>query len=380
MKSYNLDYLLEDDNMIRNAIINCCKSKKKKKNRNNEKYYLAQRILNNVDRYVPKIKECIKNYIPSKATTFTIIEKYKGKVREITTVPLFPDQIIHQLIVDILKPIFTKSFYNHSYASIPERGTHIAKKYIKKRIKKDPKNFKYIFKADVKKCYKNINHTLLKSELRKLLRGFKFYNLICTVIDQYYDFVNEDGEYCGIPIGFGPSQWFCNYLLTKADYYAKQVLKVKNYVRYLDDISFTGRNKKELHKKKQLFIEFLKNKLKLNIKKNYQVFRFNYQTKTIIKGKIKEKGRFLDFLGFKFYRNRTTIRKHIFVTIIKQAKIILKRKSNVTFKVASSYISRFSYIKHSNSFNLFKNYLMKIKINKLKGVIRNESRKYAISC
>lgn len=31
MKSYNLDYLLEDDNTIRNAIINCCNAKKRKK-------------------------------------------------------------------------------------------------------------------------------------------------------------------------------------------------------------------------------------------------------------------------------------------------------------------------------------------------------------
>lgn len=378
MKSYNLDYLLEDDNIIRNAIINCCKSKKRKKRQNNNKYYMAQRILNNVDHYVPKIKEHIRNYKPSKVSTFEIVENYKKKVRKITTVPLFPDQIIHQLIVDILKPILMKKFYAHSYASIPERGTHKAKKYIEKQIRKNPKDFKYIFKMDIEKCYSNISHNLLKDKFRKLLRGFKFYNLICQVIDHYYDYKIGDESF-GIAIGFSPSQWFCNFILTEFDYYAKQVLKIKISVRYMDDGMFTGRNKKLLHKHQNALSDFLSG-IKLKIKKNYQVYRFNYKTKTIVNGKYKEKGRFLDFLGFKFYRNRTTIRKHIFKNIVKQAKLIINSHSNVSFKIAAGYISRLSYVKHSNGYKLFDKYLRKIKIYKLKGAIRNESRKYAITC
>lgn len=378
MKSYNLDHLLEDDNIIRNAIINCCKSKQKKKNHNNHKYYLAQRILNNVDRYVPLMKKHIRNYIPSKVNTFQIIEKYGKKVRDITTVPLFPDQIIHQLIVDILKNIFTKSFYDHSYASIPGRGTHKAKKYIEKIIKKKPQEVKYISKIDIKKCYKNISHDLLKVRLRKMLRGNKLFDLICKVIDHYHDF-NTNGKKFGIPIGFSTSQWFCNFLLTPLDYFVKQTLKVKIYVRYMDDIVLIHRNKKTLHKTQKSLIKYLSN-MQLNAKSNYQLFRFIYKTKIIVKNNFKEKGRFLDFLGFKFYRDRTTIRKHIFINLIKQAKLILKMNSNVNFKIASGYISRLSYIKHTNSYKLFMKYLRKIKIKKLKEVLRDESRKHAISC
>ena len=378
MKSYNLDYLLEDDNTIKNAIINCCKSKKRKKRQNNNKYYMAQRILKNVDHYVPIIKEHIRNYKPSKFSTFEIVENYKKKVRKITTVPLFPDQIIHQLIVDILKPILMKKFYAHSYASIPGKGTHKAKKYIEKQIRKNPKDFKYIFKMDIEKCYSNISHSLLKNKFRKLLRGFLFYNLICQVIDHYHDYKIGD-EAFGIAIGFSPSQWFCNFVLTEFDYYAKQILKIKKSVRYMDDGMFASRNKKLLHKHQKSLSDFLSG-MQLKMKNNYQVFRFNYKTKIIVNNKNKEKGRFLDFLGFKFYRNRTTIRKHIFINIVKQAKLIINSQSNVTFKNASGYISRLSYVKHSNGYKLFDKYLRKIKINKLKGVIRNESRKYAISC
>lgn len=378
MKSYNLDYLLEDDNTIRNAIITCCKSKKKKKNQNNNKYYLAQRILNNVEHYVPLIKEHIRNYVPSKVHTFQIIEKYSKKVRDITTIPLFPDQIIHQLIVDIIKPILLKCFYDHSYASIPGRGTHKGKKYIDKIIKNKPKDVKYMDKLDIKKCYKHISHNLLKIKFRKMLRGFKLFNLICKVLDNYHDFIINKEAY-GIPIGFSTSQWFCNFLLTSLDYFAKQVLKIKIYVRYMDDIFIAHRNKKTLHKIQKSLINFLSN-IKLGVKNNYQVFRFVYKTKIIIKDKIKEKGRFLDFLGFKFYRDRTTIRKHIFINLIKQAKFIRKAKSNISFKIASGYMSRFSYVKHTNSYNLFKKYLNKIKIYKIKEVLRNESRKLTEAC
>ena len=369
MKSYNLDYLLEDDNTIRNAIINCCNVKKKKKNQSNNKYYLAKRILNNVDNYIPLLKQHIKNYIPSKITTFQIIEKHEGKIRKITTMPLFPDQTIHQLIVDILKPIFSKSFYEHSYASIHGKGTHKAKKFIEKQIKNNPKDFKYISKIDIKKCYQNISHELLKSKIRKILRENKLFNLISKVIDSYND-SSVDNKKFGIPIGFSTSQWFCNFLLTSLDHYAKQILKIKVYVRYMDDIVSAGRNKKVLHENQRKIIEYLSD-MELKAKDNYQVFRFNYKSKK----NLKEKGRFLDFLGFKFYRNRTTIRKHIFINIVKQAKFIIKRRSKVSFKVASGYISRFSYVKHTNSFNLFDNYLKRIKINKLKEVVSNESRK-----
>lgn len=373
MKSYNFDNMLYDDNVIRNAIINCCKSKQRKKH-NGKKYYLAQRILKNVDHYIELMKVHIENYKPSKVSSFEIKEKHEGKIRKITTVPLFPDQIIHQLIVDILKPVMMKGFYQHSYASVPTRGTHKAKKFIEKSICKKSKDFKYISKIDIKKCYQNISHSILKNKIKKLLRGYKLYDLICKVIDHYCDREDNDDKY-GIPIGFSTSQWFCNYLLTSLDFYAKQVLKIKIYVRYMDDIVSAGRNKKILHKNQTNLIEYLSN-MKLKAKSNYQVFRFNYKTNK----NLKEKGRFLDFLGFKFYRNRTTIRKHIFINIIKQSKCILARKSYVNFKTASSYISRFSYIKHTNSFNLFNKYLKKIKINRLKKVVRDESRKYAISC
>lgn len=382
MKSYNLDYLLEDDNAIRDAIINCCRTKNKKRNGNNNKYYLAQRILNDIDHYVHILKNIIKNYKPSKVNSFNIIEKYAKKVRKITTVPLFPDQIIHQLIVDSLKPILTRSFYDHSYASIPTRGTHKAKKYIEKLIKRDPKNFKYILKIDIKKCYMNISHNLLKESFRKLLRGNKMYNLICQVIDHYYDSIDNNCNKIGIPIGFSTSQWFCNFILTKFDYYSKQILKTKNSIRYMDDAVITDSNKRKLHKFKTSIIEYLSN-MKLKIKDNYQVFRFKYKPKNPKKdknGKPILKGRFLDFLGFKFYRHRTVIRKQIFINIVKQSKQILERKSNVTFQMASSYISRFSYVKHTDSFKMFDKYLKKINIKRLKGMVRNESRKHAISC
>lgn len=374
MKSYNLDSLLCKDEIIRTSIIKCCRSKHKKKNHNNNKYYLAQRILENVDKYIPIIKQYIKNYIPSKVNSFEIIEKRENKIRKITTVPLFPDQIIHQIIIDILKPIFMRKFYAHSYASIPGKGTHKAKKYIEKSIRNKSKDFKYISKMDIKKCYQNISHNLLKNKLRKILRGNSLYSLICKVIDHYYDRKDNKDEY-GIPIGFSTSQWFCNFLLTDLDYYAKQNLKIKVYSRYMDDIVSAGRNKKELHKNQKALIDYLSS-MKLKVKDNYQVFRFIYKKKNI----VKEKGRFLDFLGFKFYRNRTTIRKHIFLNIIKQSKEILKRKSNVNFKMASGYASRFSYIKHTNSFNLFNKYLIKINIKKIKGVVRNENRKHAQTC
>lgn len=65
----------------------------------------------------------------------------------------------------------------------------------------------------------------------------------------------------GLPIGNYTSQWFANFYLEDLDHYIKETLKVKYYIRYMDDMVLFSNNKKELKKVKLAIDDFLKKKI-----------------------------------------------------------------------------------------------------------------------
>ena len=76
---------------------------------------------------------------------------------------------------------------------------------------------------------------------------------------------------CGIPIGNYTSQFFANIYLNELDQYIKRVLKIKYYVRYMDDFILLLDSKAECRNIKQKIEYFLDTKLhlQLNLKSRY---------------------------------------------------------------------------------------------------------------
>ncbi len=134
----------------------------------------------------------------------------------------------------------------------------------------------------------------------------------------------QDAEFLsGLPLGFVTSQWFTQLNFKPFDHKViedwKELGGVDHYIRYADDIVAFGRNKKKLHKLEEAMQDYLKNEMHQKIKYNWQVFRFEYPDrkappvidKKTGKEKPKTRGRALDFMGFVFHYNRTTLRKSI---------------------------------------------------------------------
>lgn len=219
------------------------------------------------------------------------------------------------------------------------------------------------------KCYESIPHKELKKQLRKKFRGKLFLWLAFAVIDSYHDKI-VDGEPTGLPIGYSTSHWFCNFALTPLDYFIKQEMKIKYYIRYMDDMVLFGRNKKKLHKVVRFIMAYL-DSIGLNLKHNWQVFRFDY-----IDRFGNRRGRDIDFLGYRFFRDKTILRKRNALTLRRQARRI-SRMREITPHEAQSLMSRLGWLRHCNSFNFWHKYVKPyINIKKIKEVIRNESRKY----
>ena len=250
-----------------------------------------------------------------------------------------------------IEEILKKGLYDYCCASIRGRGLLYGVKYIRKIIVRDRKNTKYCLKLDIKKFYPSINKEILKKKFRKVIKCGDTLDLIDLIIDS---------SKSGVPIGNYTSQWFANFYLQDLDHYIKEKLKVPYYIRYMDDMVLFHRNKKELHKIRIAIQDFL-NKEDLKLKENWQLFKLD--------------SRPLDFLGYRFYRGYTTLRRANFLRIKRRVKRVFK-KQKINYEDASAIISYCGWLKHCNSYNYRQKYIRPyISIKKCKEVVSNESRK-----
>ena len=68
-----------------------------------------------------------------------------------------------------------------------------------------------------------------------------------------------------MPLGNLTSQFFANVYLNKLDYFVKHKLKVKYYIRYVDDFVILNKSKEQLKIWKKEIDNFLKNQLKIEL-------------------------------------------------------------------------------------------------------------------
>ena len=337
MKSYNNLYekVFSDEN-IRLALKNAAKNKRK----NNKRHRRLRYAYAHTEEYVPKVKQWILDFEPKPHHKFIINDGISAKKREII-VPTEKEVIIHHAVINVLKPILLKGMYEHSYASIPGKGTHRVVKQVSRWIYNDHAGTKYCLQMDVKKFFDSIPQDRLLARLRKLIRDDKYFELIRKIITTAES---------GIPLGFTTSQWFANWYLTPLDHKIKEEFGAKYYVRYMDDMVIFGSSKRELHKIRKLVEEYLNDVLGLKLKENWQVF---FMDSVRVK---KKKGHFLDFLGFKFYRTHIGIRSKVALKAQRKAKRIYK-KGKANIRDARQIVTYGGLVRLANCHNWFSKHI-----------------------
>lgn len=310
---------------IKHAIY--CASKGKRKELH------VKKVLDNEDYCAYQIHKMLKNktYIPSWPKIKTIQDASSGKVRTIHKPDFYPDQIIHWALMIQLQPVITRGMYKYSCGSVPNRGTSYGQKIVQKWIDTDRKHTKYCLKMDVSKFYPSIGNTILKKMFRRKIKDRDCLWLIDSIVD------NNQGQ----PIGYYTSQWFANFFLEGLDHFIKEELGVKYYVRYVDDLVIFGNNKKKLHAARRSITEYL-SKIKLAVKGNWQVFRLDKRD--------------VDFLGVRFYRHKTTLRRRNALRIRRRIRKI-KKKGFLNRKDASALLSYWGWIKRTDSYHYYHKYV-----------------------
>ena len=191
---------------------------------------------------------------------------YEPKERVILSLP-FRDRVLQQWYVEeFIKPIFMPKFIEDSYACLKGKGLHGAVKklqtYMKKKYRENQEY--YILKCDISKFFNSIDKNILLSIISRKVKDKDFLDLTKKII--------FDGTYkIGIPIGNYTSQFFANIYLNELDHFVKEKLRIKYYLRYMDDFILLVDSKEKAIEMKNRISEFLEKKLnlKLNKKTNY---------------------------------------------------------------------------------------------------------------
>lgn len=225
-----------------------------------------------------------KTFRTSKYTHFQLCDP---KPRLISRLPYFPDRIVHHAIMNELEGLFTAMFTSDTYSCIKGKGIHACKRAVEHALK-DRAGTRYCLKLDIRKFYPSVDHDILKATLRRKIKDADLLWLLDEIIDSAP----------GVPIGNYLSQYFANFYLCYFDHWLKEAVGVKYYFRYADDMVIFSGDKADLHDICRQIDAYLAINLKLEMKRNYQVFPID-----------KHSGRGLDFIGYIFFHTHTRLRK-----------------------------------------------------------------------
>lgn len=258
---------------------------------------------------------------------YYVFKIYEPKEREIFKLPYYPDRIVHHAIMNIMEPIWVSAFVKGTYSCIRKRGIHKALKDVKFALK-DEVNTQYCLKLDIRKFYPSIDHDILKTIIRKKIKDKRLLSLLDEIIESAQ----------GVPIGNYLSQFFANLYLTYLDHWIKEQKKVRYYFRYADDIVILGGDKQQLRDLFYDIQDYLNNKLKLNFKDNWQIF------------KVDSRG--IDFVGYRVFHTHTLLRKRIKKRFCKKINKLNKKQNLDKDTYKQKICSYIGWIKYCNGRNL----------------------------
>jgi retron-type reverse transcriptase len=244
-----------------------------------------------------------QTYRPGVYRTFWITDP---KRRLISAAP-FRDRVVHHALVRMMEPIFDRRFLFQSYACRMGKGTHRALR----QFTDWARSSRYVLKMDIAKFFPSLDHAVLKERIRRTIKDPQVLWLCELIIDgsneqeevvQHFpgdDLFTPVTRRHGIPIGNLTSQFFANVYLDALDHFVKEQLRVKRYLRYVDDFCCFADDKLLLTEVRAAIAAFL---LGLRLRLNEGKSRIR---------QVKEGVEFLGFVVFPTHLrlNQTAVRR-----------------------------------------------------------------------
>ena len=263
------------------------------------------------------------------------------KIREIKALP-FRDRVLQHALNTVIEPYFERSFYNYSYACRKDKGTHKASLKVQEWLYIAEKNNKnlYCLKCDIKKFFNSVDLKILVEILSRKIKDKKVIWLIKQILGKSQK---------GMPIGSLTSQLFANIYLNELDKFVKHSLKMKYYIRYMDDFIIFSESKSELHYILNEIENFLKTKLELELNNKTRI----HPVKTGV-----------EFVGYIHFYNKIRIRKSSWKRFKKNLKTTKKSsdKNTINKETYNNTISSYyGHLKHTKNKKII-NKIVKMKL------------------
>lgn len=266
---------------------------------------------------------------------YDVFKIYEPKERIIYRLPYYPDRIVHHAIMNVLEPIWVRTFTHNTFSCIKNRGIEGCARHVEKILKKYEGKPLYCLKIDIRKYYPSIDHGKMKEIVRRKIKDADLLWLLDEIIDSAP----------GLPIGNYLSQYLANLYLAYFMHWCNEVLRI-DCDEYADDIVFYASDKQTLRKAFEAIRDKLERELLLKVKDNYQIF-------PVAKNRYDRHGRALDYVGYKFYRKQKLIRKYIKQNFCRAAAKLNKRVPLPSLKEYKQVLASWlGWAKHSNSKHL----------------------------
>ena len=168
-----------------------------------------------VERIIAALKD--ESY-QAKPVRRTYIPKKNGKTRPLG-IPNFYDRLLQEVCRMILEAIYEPIFSASSHGFRPNKSCHTALKQVKHTFR----GANWFIEGDIKGCFDNIDHQILKNLLRKSIKDERFIRLIWKFLKAgYIDNWKYHNTYSGTPQGGIISPILANIYLDKLDRYMEE--------------------------------------------------------------------------------------------------------------------------------------------------------------
>lgn len=199
-------------------------------------------------------------WVPGRPSTH-IVQDHKRRV--VSAAP-FEDRIVQQALCGPVArpleggigPLLDRHLIEHTYACRLGRGTHAA---LRQAIAW-ARSHRYFVRLDVQKYFPTIDHEILLRQLERDLPCAQTLALCARIVSAgaehaqaaRFHFGGDDlftpfSRPAGLPIGSLTSQHFANRFLSPVDHRAKDRLRIRPYLRYMDDMLLFDDDRQRLH-------------------------------------------------------------------------------------------------------------------------------------
>ena len=224
-------------------------------------------------------------YLPVEYYHFQVFEP---KQREIHALR-YPDRVVQRSLCDkVLMPVIEPRLIFDNAACRRGKGLHFSIRRLSGFLREHYSEHGvkgYSLKCDIHKYFQSINHRVLLTQINALPISEKTRKFVGSLIECY-----ESTNGCGLPLGNQSSQWFALFYLDKLDRMIKENLKIKHYVRYMDDFILLHSDKSVLKDARGQIESMLKESLQLTLNEKTQISSLSCGIK---------------YLGFNFYLTKT---------------------------------------------------------------------------